>query len=190
MTVDPQLSVVTRSSPLGAVAAATCGPFSGWLISPPARCQSGSPGASKTEDITIALETSLTGQGGTLLGILSDPGGESVARTLPPPRTSLRQTWGQGHAFTLVVLSAPGASWSASGCARACGPAMKRIDEIYGVGQCGKLRPFIPRSRLWLLFSHPWRYLSCRVCPARTNPRSKALGVGSRAALAPGGRLC
>ena len=93
----------------------------------------GSPGASKSEDITIALATSFDASGWNTARHLVRPRwviGRS--HTVNPPLISLRQTLGQGLAFTLGVL---GASRVRRGphqvCAGACGPAMKPIYEIY-----------------------------------------------------------
>ena len=97
----------------------------------PHRQGRGSPGASKSEDITIALATSFDASGWNTARHLVRPrwviGRSHTVNS--PPLISLRQTLGQGLAFTLGVL---GASCPASGCAGACGPAMKPIYEIYG----------------------------------------------------------
>jgi len=74
----------------------------------------------------------------TLLRVVSEAGGSSVAQRLRPTLETLSQTPGAGLALILGLL---GALWSASGYVGAFGRAMNRI---YGIGEgrpVWKLRP-------------------------------------------------
>ena len=99
----------------------------------PHRQGRGSPGASKSEDITIALATSFDASGWNTARHLVRPRwvvGRS--HTVNPPVDITETDLGTGPCVhPRRPGRVPGASWSPSGCAGACRPAMKPIYEIY-----------------------------------------------------------
>jgi membrane protein len=92
--------------------------------------------------IALMSLVGLFGQGpksvDTLLTVLSDVGGSSVADTLRPQLETLANTQGAGLA---LVLGLAGALWSASGYVGAFGRAMNRMYEIGEGRPIWKLRP-------------------------------------------------
>ena len=117
----------------------------------------------------------------TLLRVVSEAGGSSVAQTLRPTLETLSQTPGAGLALILGLL---GALWSASGYVGAFGRAMNRI---YGIGE-GRpawiLRPVMLLVTLVLVVLVAVAVLALIVSGPLTQSLGNALGLGSAAVLA------
>ena len=94
--------------------------------------------------IALVSLVGLVGQGpqtvDTVLGVLRDTAGASVADTLEPVLTSLAQGTGAGLA---LVLGLAGALWSASGYVNAFSRAMNRIYGVTEGRPVWKLRPLM-----------------------------------------------
>ena len=92
--------------------------------------------------IALVSLVGLVGQGpqtvDTVLGVLRDTAGASVADTLEPVLTSLAQGTGAGLA---LVLGLAGALWSASGYVGAFGRALNRVYQVDEGRPFWKLRP-------------------------------------------------
>ena len=117
----------------------------------------------------------------TLLRVVSEAGGSSVAQTLRPTLETLSQTPGAGLALILGLL---GALWSASGYVGAFGRAMNRI---YGIGEgrpVWKLRPVMLLVTLVLVVLVAVAVLALIVSGPLTQSLGNALGLGSTAVLA------
>ena len=117
----------------------------------------------------------------TLLRVVSEAGGSSVAQTLRPTLETLSQTPGAGLALILGLL---GALWSASGYVGAFGRAMNRI---YGIGEgrpAWKLRPVMLLVTLVLVVLVAVAVLALIVSGPLTQSLGNALGLGSAAVLA------
>ena len=117
----------------------------------------------------------------TLLRVVSEAGGSSVAQTLRPTLETLSQTPGAGLALILGLL---GALWSASGYVGAFGRAMNRI---YGIGEgrpVWKLRPVMLLVTLVLVVLVAVAVLALIVSGPLTQSLGNALGLGSAAVLA------
>ena len=117
----------------------------------------------------------------TLLRVVSEAGGSSVAQTLRPTLETLSQTPGAGLALILGLL---GALWSASGYVGAFGRAMNRI---YGIGEgrpVWKLRPVMLLVTLVLVVLVAVAVLTLIVSGPLTQSLGNALGLGSTAVLA------
>ena len=117
----------------------------------------------------------------TLLRVVSEAGGSSVAQTLRPTLETLSQTPGAGLALILGLL---GALWSASGYVGAFGRAMNRI---YGIGEgrpVWKLRPVMLLVTLVLVVLVAVAVLTLIVSGPLTQSLGNALGLGSAAVLA------
>ena len=117
----------------------------------------------------------------TLLRVVSEAGGSSVAQTLRPTLETLSQTPGAGLALILGLL---GALWSASGYVGAFGRAMNRI---YGIGE-GRpawiLRPVMLLVTVALVVLVAVAVLALIVSGPLTQSLGNALGLGSTAVLA------
>ena len=117
----------------------------------------------------------------TLLRVVTEAGGSSVAQTLRPTLKTLSQTPGAGLALILGLL---GALWSASGYVGAFGRAMNRI---YGIGE-GRpvwiLRPVMLLVTLVLVVLVAVAVLTLIVSGPLTQSLGNALGLGSAAVLA------
>jgi len=117
----------------------------------------------------------------TLLRVVSEAGGSSVAQTLRPTLETLSQTPGAGLALILGLL---GALWSASGYVGAFGRAMNRI---YGIGE-GRpvwiLRPVMLLVTVVLVVLVAVAVLALIVSGPLTQSLGNALGLGSTAVLA------
>jgi len=117
----------------------------------------------------------------TLLRVVSEAGGSSVAQTLRPTLETLSQTPGAGLALILGLL---GALWSASGYVGAFGRAMNRI---YGIGE-GRpawiLRPVMLLVTVVLVVLVAVAVLALIVSGPLTQSLGNALGLGSAAVLA------
>jgi len=117
----------------------------------------------------------------TLLRVVSEAGGSSVAQTLRPTLETLSHTPGAGLALILGLL---GALWSASGYVGAFGRAMNRI---YGIGEgrpAWKLRPVMLLVTLVLVVLVAVAVLALIVSGPLTQSLGNALGLGSAAVLA------
>jgi membrane protein len=134
--------------------------------------------------IALLSLVGLVGQGprtvDTLLGILSDVGGASVADTLRPVLTTLSETPGAGLAF---VIGLAVALWSASGYVGAFGRAMNRI---YGIGEgrpFWKLRPLMLLVTLITVVLSALVVLALIVSGPIADSVGSAIGLGSTAVL-------
>ena len=117
----------------------------------------------------------------TLLRVVSEAGGSSVAQTVRPTLETLSHTPGAGLALILGLL---GALWSASGYVGAFGRAMNRI---YGIGEgrpAWKLRPVMLLVTLVLVVLVAVAVLALIVSGPLTQSLGNALGLGSAAVLA------
>lgn len=112
----------------------------------------------------------------TILGILRDTAGSSVADTVEPMLTSLAETPGAGLG---LVLGLAGALWSASGYVNAFSRAMNRI---YGYGEgrpIWKLRPLMLLVTLVLLVLISVVLIALVVSGPVATSIGSALGLGS-----------
>jgi hypothetical protein len=186
--IDPQPSVVTRSSP--------CEPLlrrlNGFVHRLATLCHwqgRGSAGALITEDITIAVATSFDASGWITARHLLRPRWV-IGRTQTATPTDITETdLGAGLASTLGVL----------------GASRVRRGPHQGAPACAGVETY-PRDlrgsagvESWVRSSLGHACACCFRTRGNTGPvvsvpltqsLSKALGVGSRAALAPSGRLC
>src|SRR5680860_440658 len=117
----------------------------------------------------------------TLLGVVSDAGGSSVAQTLRPILETLSRNPGAGLALILGLL---GALWSASRYVGAFARAMNRIYEIGEGRPVWKLRPVMLLVTLVLVVLVAVAVLALIVSGPLTQSLGNALGLGSAAVLA------
>jgi membrane protein len=117
----------------------------------------------------------------TLLGVVSDAGGSSVAQTLRPTLETLSQTPRAGLA---LILGLVGALWSASAYVGAFGRAMNRIYEIGEGRPAWKLRPVMFLVTFVLVVLVAVASLALVVSGPLTQSLGNALGLGSAAVLA------
>lgn len=112
----------------------------------------------------------------TILGIVRDTAGASVADTVEPILTSLAQTPGAGLA---LVLGLAGALWSASGYVNAFSRAMNRIYGVVEGRPVWKLRPVMLLVTLVLLLLIAVVLLVLVVSGPLATAIGSALGLGS-----------
>ncbi|HEY7043147.1 MAG TPA: YihY/virulence factor BrkB family protein [Nocardioidaceae bacterium] len=112
----------------------------------------------------------------TLLGILSDVGGSSIADTLRPTLEQLSKTPGAGVA---LVLGLAGALWSASGYVGAFGRAMNRIYEIREGRPFWKLRPVMLAITFVLLLLAAAAVVGLVITGPVATSVGDAIGLGS-----------
>lgn len=116
----------------------------------------------------------------TILGVLRDTAGSSVADTVEPILTSLAETPGAGLALVLGLL---GALWSASGYVNAFSRAM---NSIYGVTEgrpVWKLRPIMLLITLVVLLLIAVALLALVVSGPLATTIGSALGLGPAVVL-------
>lgn len=116
----------------------------------------------------------------TLLGILSDVGGSSVADTLRPTLETFSQTQGAGIA---LILGLAGALWSASGYVGAFSRAMNRIYQIGEGRPVWKLRPVMLLITLVLVVLAAAAVLALIISGPVAQSVGSALGLGSTIVL-------
>lgn len=112
----------------------------------------------------------------TILGLVRDTAGSSVADTVEPILTSLSQTPGAGLA---LVLGLAGALWSASGYVNAFSRAMNRIYEVGEGRPIWKLRPIMLLITLVLLVLIALVLIALVVSGPLATAIGSALGLGS-----------
>jgi membrane protein len=112
----------------------------------------------------------------TLLGVLSDVGGSSIAHTLQPTVTKLADTPQAGLA---LVLGLAGALWSASGYVGAFGRAMNRMYEVKEGRPIWKLRPAMIVVTFLLVVLAAVALLGLVVTGPVAQSVGDAIGVGS-----------
>jgi membrane protein len=135
--------------------------------------------------IALISLVGLLGQGPetvkTLLGILSDIGAGSAAKTLGPTLTSLASAkQAAGIAFVIGLATA---LWSASGYVGAFGRAMNRMYEIDEGRPIWKLRPLLLLVTLVALILAAAVALALVLTGPAAESVGKAIGVGSTAVL-------
>lgn len=130
--------------------------------------------------IALMSLVGLVGQGQqtveTILGVVEDTAGSSVADTLEPVLTSLSETPGAGLA---LVLGLAGALWSASGYVNAFSRAMNRIYGFTEGRPIWKLRPIMLLLTLVLLLLVAVVLLALVVSGPVATSIGSALGLGS-----------
>ncbi len=130
--------------------------------------------------IALMSLVGLVGQGQktvtTILDILRDTAGASVADTVEPILTSLSQTPGAGLALALGLL---GALWSASGYVNAFSRAMNRIYQIPEGRPIWKLRPIMLLITVVLLVLVAAVLLALVVSGPVATAIGSAVGLGS-----------
>ena len=112
----------------------------------------------------------------TLLAVLSDVGGSSLADTLRPTLEQLAVTPGAG---LVLVLGLVGALWSASGYVGAFGRAMNRIYEVAEGRPIWKLRPAMLLLTIVLVLLATAALLGLVVSGPVAQSVGDAVGVGS-----------
>ena len=132
--------------------------------------------------IALMSLVGLVGQGPqtveTILGVVRDTAGASVADTIEPVMTSLSQTPGAGLA---LVLGLVGALWSASGYVNAFSRAMNRIYGFREGRPFWKLRPITLLVTLVLLVLVAVVLVGLVVSGPVATSIGSALGLGSAA---------
>ena len=116
----------------------------------------------------------------TLLGVVSDVGGSSVADTLGPTLISLSQTPGAGLA---LIIGLAVALWSASGYVGAFGRGMNRIYEIGEGRPIWKLRPVMLLVTLVAVILTAVAALALIITGPAAQAVGDAVGLGSTAVL-------
>ena len=112
----------------------------------------------------------------TVLGILSDVGGSSIADTLRPTLQELAKAPGAGIALIVGLL---GALWSASGYVGAFGRAMNRIYDIGEGRPIWKLRPVMLLITFVLVVLAAVALLGLVVSGPVATSVGNAIGLGS-----------
>jgi len=134
--------------------------------------------------IALLSLVSVFGQGqktvDTLLGIISDAGGSSVATAVRPTLEQLSNT----PAGLALVVGLLGALWSASGYVGAFGRAMNRMYEVGEGRPIWKLRPTLLLVTLALVILVAVAMLALIVSGPLVESVGNALGLGSAALLA------
>lgn len=116
----------------------------------------------------------------TLLGVVSDTAGSSVADSLKPTLETLAETPGAGLA---LILGLAGALWSASGYVGAFGRAMNRIYQIGEGRPAWKLRPVQLLVTLVLVVLAAVALLALIISGPVAQSVGSALGLGSTIVL-------
>ena len=116
----------------------------------------------------------------TLLGVVSDVGGSSVADTLRPTLIALSQTPGAGIA---LILGLAAALWSASGYVGSFGRAMNRIYEIGEGRPIWKLRPVMLLVTLVAVILSAVAALALIITGPAAQAVGDAIGLGSTVVL-------
>ncbi len=117
----------------------------------------------------------------TLMTILSDAGGSSIASTLRPTLESLSHTPAAGLGLILGLL---GALWSASGYVGAFGRAMNRMYEVGEGRPFWKLRPVMLLTTFAVIALAAVAVLTLIVSGPLIQSVGDALGAGSTAVMA------
>lgn len=116
----------------------------------------------------------------TLLGILSDVGGSSVAATIKSPLMELANTPGAGLALVIGLASA---LWSASGYVGAFSRAMNRVYEVGEGRPVWKLRPVMLLVTLVTVILTSLVAVALVVSGPAAEAVGNAIGLGSTAVL-------